>query len=546
MRKRLWVTLPLCLLAGAAFAAVSVGSAAGGTARATINPVLNLASAGTDVDHIDPALAYGTESWQIEQETCDTLVGYSDASGKPSASVSGLASGLPVISNGGKKYVFTVKSGLKFSNGDSITAANFKYAFDRNLNPAMASPVVAFTDGVVKTVSASGMKLTITLAKADGTFLAKLAMPFWCPLTKNSPMWTGSKWKTDEVSGTSGLPGNGPYYLFDRSIGSQIVLKKNPHYKGVKKSTASTIVINMKLSQDTSYNGIENGTYASDVNGNPGPANNKTLFNKYGKNKSRFWVEPTLSVSYLVMNQARPTFTASHVKLRQAVNQVINRPGIIAIAGYLSGSAQTQALPKPLAGSHFSAAYKYPITAPNSSRYKSAKTLGGNCAGGKTVNFWHGSTDTAKAVASLNSFALKQLGCKVNDFPFAGFARYVEAGKKGNSMDIMSAGWNADYADGFDWFGILFDGRTIVSENNNDLAYMNNHTLNTKIDSCNKLVGSARTNCWGSLDQWMTSSIAPWATIYAGNFVDYISGNAHNYKYNGAFASADLGLLYQS
>jgi len=559
MRKRLWVTLPLCLLAGAAFAAVSVGTAAGGTARATIKATLNIAVDNTDVDHSDPALSYSVLGWQMEQQTCDTLVGYSNHSGSVSTSVSPLgAAGMPVVLNGGKKYVFTIKSGLHFSNGDAVTAANYKYAFDRDALKGLNSPVTAFMGGVVgwthendnasvKTVSgvsASGQKLTISLTKADGTMLPKLALPFFCPITKHSGLWTGSKWKDSEFNGA--FPGNGPYYLKTRNVGSQMVLARNMKYSGPKLHKATTIVMNMNLSTNTAYNGISNGTYASDANGNPEPANNHSLFNTYGKNKSRFWVESTMIISYTVMNQARPTFAPAHVKLRKAWNNVIDRPGALNISGYLSGTPQTQALPKALAGTHFAAAYKYPITTPNGARFSAATAQGSNCAGGSHINFWHGSSSPALLNAALIKTNLENIGCVVTDTAYTGYGRYTAAGIKGNAMDIMTAGWSDDYPDGFDWFGILFDGRTIGPDNNNDLAYLKSNALNAKTDACNAMSGTARTNCWGAEDQWQTDNLASWATISATNFVDYIAPNAHNYKYNGPFASAELGLLYQS
>jgi peptide/nickel transport system substrate-binding protein len=537
---------------------VAVGSAAAGGARATILPTLNIAVDNTDVDHSDPALSYSVLGFQIEQETCDTLVGYSDHSGSVSNSVGALAAGMPVISNGGKTYTFTIKSGLHFSNGDPVTAANFKYAFDRDALNNLNSPATALMGGVVgwtaennnpyiqsvSGVTANGQKLTIKLTVPDGTFLAKLAMPFFCPITKHSGLWTGSQWRDTDFKGA--LPGNGPYFLASRSVGSQLVLQRNTHYSGLKLHRANAIVMNMNLSTNTAYNGITNGTYASDANGNPDPAQNHALFNQYGKNHTRFWVESTMIISYTVMNQARPTFKPSHVKLRQAWNDVIDRPGALQISGYLSGTAQTQALPKALAGSHFQAAYKYPVSSPTNARFNAAKTLGGNCAGGAHINFWHGASSPALLNASLIKTNLTKIGCHVTDTAYSGYGRYVAAGIKGNQMDIMTAGWSDDYPDGFDWFGILFNGRTIQPSNNNDLAFMNNRTVNRRTDACNKLTGSARNDCWGALDQWMTANVAPWATISATNFVDYIAPNARNYRFNGPFASVELGLLYQT
>jgi len=368
-------------------------------------------------------------------------------------------------------------------------------------------------------------------------------MLFFCPIP--APGQAGYP-KVSEA-GVNTFPGSGPYYLFSRNVGSQMVLKTNTNYSGPKLSKASTIVVNMNLSTNTAYNGIEDGTYASDLNGNPEPANNKTLFNTYGKNQSRFWVESTMIISYTVMNEARAAFgPLSHSSIRKAWNNVIDRPGALKISGYLSGTPQTQALPKALAGTHFQSNYKYPTTTPNSSRFAAATTQSNHCANHKHINFWHGSSSPALLNAALIKTNLQKIGCVVTDTAYSGYGRYTAAGVKGNQMDIMTAGWSDDYPDGYDWFGILFNGRTIVANNNNDLAYLQSSPINTKTDACNKLTGSSRTNCWGALDQYQTANIAAWATISATNFVDYIAPNAHNYKYDGPFASVELGLFYQS
>jgi peptide/nickel transport system substrate-binding protein len=553
------VALATSLALGAAVA--SERASASGSTR-TINPLLHVVVNDSDVDHSDPALSYSTTGWQIEQETCDTLVGYSDHTGSVNNSISPLgAAAMPVVSNSGKKYVFTIKSGLHFSNGDPITAANYEYAFDRDALHNLNSPATAFVGTIkgwnaensnasihaVSGVVASGQKLTVNLTKADGSLLPKLAMPFFCPLTKNSGLWTGSHWMDDSAGYSGAFPGSGPYYLFSRNVGSQIVLKKNTHYSGPKLSRAGTIQIDMNISTNTAYDGIEAGTYASDLNGNPEPANNQSLFNTYGKNTSRFWVEPTMLISYLAMNEARRTFAPAHLKLRQAVNDVIDRPGSVSISGFLSGSPQTQVLPKALAGKYFKAAWKYPITTPNNARFDAAKTLGNNCDSHAHINFLHGGSATALLNANLIATNLEKIGCVVTDTVYSGYGGYAGAGTKGTSMDVTTFGFSASYpGDGYDWFNTLFNGRTITATNNTDLTYMNNSTVNTRTDECNKLTGTARANCWGALDQWMTANVAPVATISAVNFIDYIAPNAHNYKYDGPFAGVDLGLLYQS
>jgi ABC-type oligopeptide transport system substrate-binding subunit len=557
MRKRLWFTAPLCLIAVAAMAALTAATASGGVKHRTISSTLHVTADNTDVDHSDPALAYGVLSWQIEYETCVPLLGYSDVGGKTvdSAVTPIGAKGMPVIKNGGKTYVFTIKSGFKFSDGGALTAANYKYAIDRDASNTMLSPVNGFMGSVkgwpetgtpngVSGVTASGNKLTINLTKPDGSLLPKLAMPFFCPIEKAAPFFTGGKWNDTEVTGP--YPAPGPYYIANRDVGTDIVLKKNPHYKGNRPRKASTILIDMNTSTPGAYNGVSNGTYAADLNGNPEPAQNYALFKQFGKNKSRFWVHSALITTYLAMNTSRKIFKP--VGVRKGVNYSLNRPAVIKIGGYLSGTPTVQVLPKPLTGGVFST-HLYPTKSPGAKQFKKAKQLSRNCGLGHhaRLNFWHGASAPAIQTAAVIKYDLTKMGCgNVNSVPVAGYARYVEAGVKGNSMDIMTAGWQDDYPDGYDFMHILLDGRTITKNNNNDLAYFNNKAFNKRVDKANALAGAARNKAWGKLDQWVMKKFAPWAPIDNSNVVDYLSPNAKGYVYDAPFGSIDLGDFYQT
>jgi peptide/nickel transport system substrate-binding protein len=547
----------LCLfaVAGAATAAASGGAR-------TINPTLRVAVDNTDVDHSDPALAYSVLGWQMEYETCPTLVGYSDRSGTKvgSAITPTGAAGWPVISNHGKTYVFTLRNGMRFSNGDPVTAANYKYAFDRDALKNLNSPVTWFMEGVVgwmaennnasvRSVSgvvASGMTLTIHLTKADGTMLPKLAMPFFCPLDKTAPFYVGNKWVDTEVN--SPYPGAGPYYLATRTVGTDMVLQRNPYYSGARPHNASTIQIDMNLSTNAAFNGVTDGTYAADLNGNPSPANNQQLAQQFGINKSRFRVEPTFIISYLAMNEARPIFKS--VGVRKGVNYAIDRPGLINnIGGYLSASPTTRILPPQLAGGVPNTT-PYSTNSPGPKQFALAKTLSNNCGLGHTqpLYFWHGISAPSLAAAAVIKSDLQQMGCgNVIDAQWY-CGRYVCPPKP--PMDLATASWSDEYPDGYDYLGPLLDGRTLRNDPNDpypvDLSRFNNAAYNKRLDQANALKGSARAKAFGELDQWVMTKYAPLAPISTTNFVDYLGPNAHGYVYNGPLGSVDLGDLYQS
>ncbi len=149
----------------------------GGTLRVNLS--------NTDFEFLDPALAYDSAGWQVLYSTNMTLLNYPDKPGAAGARLTPeAASAQPTISANGRTYTFTVRSGLRFSDGSAVTAASFKRAIERAADPRQASPAIAFLHDVVGAdarnagrassvsgVTASGQTLTIRLTRNNPTFL---------------------------------------------------------------------------------------------------------------------------------------------------------------------------------------------------------------------------------------------------------------------------------------------------------------------------------------------------------------------------------------
>ena len=140
------------LLVGAAFAssASSAGPAKAGGSEAKRGGTLRINLSTTDFEYLDPALSYEAPGWQVLYMTNLMLLNYPD---KPAPEGSRLvpdaATGFPRVSRDGRTYTFTIKSGLRFSDGSAVTAAAFKRAFERAANPQQGSPAIAFMHDVV-------------------------------------------------------------------------------------------------------------------------------------------------------------------------------------------------------------------------------------------------------------------------------------------------------------------------------------------------------------------------------------------------------------
>src|SRR5260221_8227093 len=167
MRLKKFGTAVVVLLA--AFCLASAATAKTAKTGGTLNVDLT-----TDVDYTDPALSYLSTGWELEYATCLKLMNYPDGIGPRTSQLSPeAAAGFPKVSNDGKTYDFTIAAGFtKFSDGTKVTAASFKAAFDRDADPKMQSPAIAFMSDVVgaSTSPVSGVKavgnhLIVTLTK---------------------------------------------------------------------------------------------------------------------------------------------------------------------------------------------------------------------------------------------------------------------------------------------------------------------------------------------------------------------------------------------
>src|SRR5438093_5891919 len=204
MKRKLWLSVAALAIGGSLLVAGAfAGSASSGTVKAgKTGGVMRVNLSNTDFDYLDPALAYAQWSWQFTYLTNYKLLNFPDKAAPEGSKLQPEASaGLPVISNGGKTYTFTIKSGAKFNTGEAVTAQSFANAINRDLNPGMQSPAVPFiadivgaeavVDGKAKTASGvkvSGNKLSITLIKPAADFLARITLPFFAAIPKNMPI----------------------------------------------------------------------------------------------------------------------------------------------------------------------------------------------------------------------------------------------------------------------------------------------------------------------------------------------------------------------
>src|ERR1700686_2705746 len=176
--------------AGVMFLAACGGPSSGTSDQPVSGGTLNI-SMKDDFKTLDPAVAYDTDSWSVERAIYNGLLDYKGFTTELGPDI---AEAMPAISNGGKTYRFKIRQAVKFSNGRVVTADDFKYSFERMLNPKTQGPMTGgpfwgsvsgtadFYSG--KASGISGIKvvdpntLEIDLDSPNQTFPNVLAMPF--------------------------------------------------------------------------------------------------------------------------------------------------------------------------------------------------------------------------------------------------------------------------------------------------------------------------------------------------------------------------------
>jgi peptide/nickel transport system substrate-binding protein len=522
MSKRpLWLSVVALLVGAALLGAAGCGGNGGKRGAATKRAPSGGVAGGTanfnlqsDTDYIDPALAYYSVSWQMEYATCAKLLNYPD---RPAPEGSQLqpevATAMPSVSRDGRRYTFTIRKGYRFSppSNQTVTARTFKFVIERDLNPKMQSPAVAFLHDVRRVV-ARGDKLVVTLTKPAPDFPARIAMPFFCAIPTTTPI---------VPQGVHTVPSAGPYYVAAYTPNRQIKLKRNPNYHGPRVHNLDQMVYTVGVNPNQGLLQIEAGQADYAVDGVP-PSANAQLAPKYGPRspaakagKQQYFVNPSLSFRYLGLNTSRPLFR--NRALRKAVNYAIDRPAILRQRGAFAGTPYDHYLPPAIRGS--SKRHVYPLHGPDLAK---ARKLAGTGHRGTAVMYTCNASPCPESAAIIQA-NLKAIGIDVQVKQWARAVQFSKQGTRGEPFDIAFDGWQADYADPYDFLNVLLDGKNIHATNNVNFSYFDDPRYNRALEAAAKLNGPKRYRRYGQLDIAIAKNASPLAAWDVDNDRDFFS-----------------------
>ena len=151
MRRRsgLWSLLALFVIAGLLAAACTgapgtTNQPSGGADAIDENGEITT-NAGSEPDTIDPQKESFVNEVAQTMMVFEALMSFDPKTLKP---VPAAAKEAPKLSSDGLNYTFTLRDGLKYSDGSPVTAKDFQYGFTRTCDPAVAGEY-AFTAYII-------------------------------------------------------------------------------------------------------------------------------------------------------------------------------------------------------------------------------------------------------------------------------------------------------------------------------------------------------------------------------------------------------------
>ncbi|MGF9910138.1 ABC transporter substrate-binding protein [Brevibacillus porteri] len=228
------------------------------------------------------------------------------------------------ISEDGKTWTFTIRSGITFHDGTPLTAKSFKETFDRALNPQTKAKTAAELIAPIKSVKAlDDQTLVLELHEPNAAFRDALGNYLTQPLSLKAIEKAGESYGWNPV-------GVGPWKLESWKTGEGVTYVRNeafqwgePYYENQGPPRADKLIIKGIADSQLRMSALESGAIdiATEV-----PVKDVNHYRNNEKYQIMEYLRPGVGF-ILEMNLARPEF--QDIQVRKAFNMLVNKKAIV-------------------------------------------------------------------------------------------------------------------------------------------------------------------------------------------------------------------------
>lgn len=265
MKKSTALLLGCILLSGMALAGCSGKEGAGGDpARKEQQAKILLYNNLREPTSLDPPVGFDQVSYDILNNAMEGLTRL----GKTQSPEPAMAKEWK-ISPDGKQYTFTLRDGIKWSNGDPVKASDFEFAWKRMLDPKKPSPAAPLAyviegaeaynsdkgpaDGV-KIKATDDKTLEVVLTKPAPWLLGMMSNPAFFPVHK-ATVEKNDKWASEAAT----IVSNGPFKITEWKHDSELKMVKNDQYWDAASVKLDGVTFKMVNDTNTEYQLYQSG-----------------------------------------------------------------------------------------------------------------------------------------------------------------------------------------------------------------------------------------------------------------------------------------------
>ena len=489
----------------------------------------------------DPAVAYDPASTPALAVVYDSLVAFRRSGGAPGLTlVPDLATRLPRPADGGTTYTFTLRRGIRYSNGAVVRASDIRRGIQRQLgfgaNPDYYAGILGaaachqhprrcdLSAGIV-TNDAAGT-VTFHLAQPDPDFLYKLTLTLVAPAPPGAP--------DGVISRAPFLPGTGPYMISQVRPDGSVTFVRNPYFRQwsyAAQPTGYPSIIRYELmaGQDSQESAVIAGRADLAVP----VGDDQSLAVQY---PARVHFGLKMNTEYASLNTRQPPFT--NLKARQAVNYANDRARIIQLYHLAPGQATAacQMLPPDFPGHQGYCPY---TTGAGDGAWhgpdmeKALQLVRESGTANMPVTVWTFDTFPAKAVGSYLVGLLDELGYRASLHAVSNDQFWSSLGNPLLKIQVsIGAGWGADFPDPSTFFGPLLSCQSAdepAASNWAEFCDPQVDALASQAQAAQLTDPAAARRLWAQADH-IVAGQAPYVPILNYGQAGFVSSRVRNYQ----------------
>jgi oligopeptide transport system substrate-binding protein len=372
------------------------------------------------------------------------------------------------VSTNGLIYAFHLRPNAQYWDGTPVTAQDFVFAWQRLIDPRLASPSEGFfADAVLNgdkvslldpqrdaskidaALTTLGLNATddhtfqVTLSHRNPAFVWLAAMPAGAPIRQDVVSKSGDKWATSPDT----LLTNGPFRVSEMAPSDHLTVVPNGHYWGTRPTLTAIdfVIVNDGAAALAKYRNGE----LDEMDVQPAQASAVAGDSSLSRELIK---TPSLTVYWLVFRVTSAPL--NNVKVRRALAQAIDRNAFVAQVFQGQAMPAQTFIPEGMQGysPRLGSAQKFDVAQARTTLASSGLSTKQLAA----IKFsYDKSSDFQKATATFVRDQLKaNLGITVT---LQGLDTNT-LGSRLNTGDFQIAGprgWTADYPDPADWYHIF-------------------------------------------------------------------------------------------